>query len=151
MIARPVGGTFYPAMVDPGQGLTIETPFYHAALFVHRGDEIIRQYSLQGGAIRFDEQEGPTRSSTFFTDLEAFRNPGGSTLRYLIDPPPGMTPKGFAEAVIGFGDEYEADPPVYRLFRGPNSNSGATFPLFQAGARVPWIPMAPALYFYSPD
>jgi hypothetical protein len=125
----------------------------HGALFVHEGDDpatakIKSQFSLQGGATEFDSQD--STSDTFLTDRAAFRNPGGSNLHYRIAPPEGMTSKQFADSVIRLGNSYQASPATYRLFRGPNSNSAAAFPLYRSGATVPQVPRSPGLNYYAP-
>ena len=125
------------------------TSFNHCGLFVYVGDDthnaqILRQYSLEGFHISFDEQY--STSSTYASDLEAFRNPGGGNLLYRIDVPKGMSGVQFATSVIGLADHYEA--PDYLLLMGPNSNSAAAYPILKAGAQVPLVPNAPALLYW---
>jgi hypothetical protein len=115
--------------------------------------EIIRQYSLQGGATKFDRQlselePGESPSSTFTADRSAFLNPGGNNQQFNISPPDGVSAKAFREQVIGFGDSYSAVR--YSNIIGPNSNSAAAFPLFRSGAQVPDISRTPFLNYYRP-
>lgn len=75
--------------------------------------EIIRQYSLQGGATEFDPQmselpPGESPSSTFTADRNAFLNPGGRNQHFSIALPEGVTAKAFREQVIQLGDSYLA-------------------------------------------
>jgi hypothetical protein len=138
-VARPVEGT---------GGLA-----NHGPLFVHEGDDpatadIRAQFSLQGGNTEFDPQD--STSGTFQTDRAAFRNRGGENLHFRIATPKGMTPKQFADTVTRLGNSYQANPSTYNLFRGPNSNSAAAFPLYRSGATVPQVPRSPGLNFYAP-
>lgn len=86
-------------------------------------------------------------SGTFFRDLKAFRNPGGSNVSILINPPDGATARQFADQVISFGDNYPGPP--YRIF-GPNSNSAAAYSIYRAGGSVPNRIRAPGLNYFSP-
>ncbi len=118
-----------------------------------RGREVTRA-SLQKNARTFDPQlselpPGKEPSGTFIADREAFLNPGGRNQRFGIAPPDGLSATAFRELVIQYGDSYRAKGYGNRF--GPNSNSAAAFPLFEAGAPVPNVPMTPFLYYYSPD
>jgi len=129
--------------------------FNHSSLFVTDPEtgEITRQYSLQGGATKFDRQlselgPGESPSSTFTADRNAFLNPGGANQHFNIAPPDGLTAKAFREQVIQLGDSYSAVR--YSNIIGPNSNSAAAFPLFRSGAQVPDISRTPFLNYYRP-
>lgn len=49
---------------------------------------------------------------------------------------------------MSYANTYQAS--TYRLFSGPNSNSAAAFPLYQAGASAPDVWNAPVLQYYQP-
>jgi RHS repeat-associated protein len=154
------GASCFNVADGSGSGVTLvvrplqyTSRFNHASLFVvdPATGEILRQYSLQGGATRFDPQlspleEGQIASGTYQADRRAFLSPSEQDQHFAIGPPAGVSAADFRKRVIQLGDGYRAVR--YSNLRGPNSNSAAAFPLYRAGAEVPNVPRTPFLHYY---
>jgi hypothetical protein len=98
----------------------------HCGLFIFARRLIRAQFSLAGGATRFN---------TDAAEMQADRAAFFKGYVYTIRAPKGETQEDFEKCVADWANRYRA--PYYDAINGPNSNSAAAFPLIMSGAELP--------------
>ena len=131
----------------PLQGRLGQAGGRHCAVFVddpdtedscEAGD---RQFSLERGGVQPLPQDD-WGNIVFYTDRDAFDNPGGDNFLAEIPPPPGMSSDEWDQAVRDEGGVYSQG--AYDPVLGPNSNTAADNIIENADGIAPDVPGAVA-------